>query len=271
MKNVIIIPCYNEANRLRLDSFQAFLNVTENFTLCFVNDGSKDNTLEILKAFKAKNNLKVIVIDLPENVGKAEAVRAGVQFFDNATSVETIGFLDADLATGFDDYLRLMDKMNQDQHNKMVIGSRKLNNNQTDIDRSAFRALASNFFGNIIQNITKLSISDTQCGAKIFDRKVALEIFSESFISKWLFDVELIVRMRKAYGAANAMSKIQEVALNEWEEVEGSKITLKDAIEFPKQLMQIAYTYNLSPRIENNLQAAKLFSLNINRAFNSFL
>ena len=71
--------------------------------------------------------------------------------------------------------------------------------------------------------LPQLQVEDTQCGAKVFDRSIALEIFQENFISRWLFDLELLVRARKLFGEENANSRIAEVALNNWEEVEAPK------------------------------------------------
>ncbi len=269
MLNGIIIPCYNEEERLKISAFQNFIDSTANYQLCFVNDGSADNTINILKHFMAQNPNKVMVLDLQKNVGKAEAIRRGVQYITEMTLVQTIGFLDADLATGFNDYQRLADILSNNNNYQMVIGSRKLN--EDNIDRSAGRAFASNCFGKVTSSITKLQIADTQCGAKVFTKSLALQIFKEDFISRWLFDLELLVRVRKIFGKEEASKRIAEIALDKWEEVEGSKITLKDSLEFPKQLVQIAYHYNMAPSWEGSAQFAQNLSLNMRGALGSFL
>ena len=117
------------------------------------------------------------------------------------------------------------------------------------MERSSFRQAASFAFGKFINGIIGLDIKDTQCGAKVFSRNIAKVIFRESFQSKWLFDVEIFIRIRNHFGKNQAMNFINEVALSKWEEVEGSKITLKDSIQFPLQLCQIAYDYNVKPQI----------------------
>ena len=48
-KICIIIPCYNEAQRLELEVFREFVGKEERFDFCFVNDGSLDNTSEVLR------------------------------------------------------------------------------------------------------------------------------------------------------------------------------------------------------------------------------
>jgi len=196
MENAIVVPCYNEANRLDLSSFQKFLAENRNYTVCFVNDGSSDNTLEMLKSFQAGKESRVHVYDAPRNNGKAEAIRSGVNYMLQYTNAKNIGFMDADLATGFDDYENLVGNLAEDlDTDGMVIGSRTRVNTAT-IQRTAFRSASSNIFNLVIQWIIGLKINDTQCGAKVFTRKTANTLFKKAFISKWLFDIELLMRMR---------------------------------------------------------------------------
>jgi len=251
MKNGIVIPCYNEAVRLRMDDFISFASSHSNYILCFVNDGSKDNTLERLNEL-AMTCDNILIFDMPQNGGKAEAVRNGVQYLLSNTSVENVGFIDADLATGFEDYKNLVSILT-DENREMVIGSRKLDST-LEMDRSKFRELASYIFGKFIHSIIGMKIMDTQCGAKIFSRRIASTLFASAFQSKWLFDVELLIRFREIFGRNKANSFLKEVALSRWEEVDGSKITLLDSIQFPLQLCGIGLKYNLVPKLRHDTQ-----------------
>jgi len=251
MKNGIVIPCYNEAKRLKIKEFTSFANSHNNFTLCFVNDGSKDNTLECLKKL-ARDCENIIVYDMPENGGKAEAVRMGILHLLSITEVDNVGFIDADLATGFDDYKNLVSTM-AIENKAMVIGSRKLDSS-LDMNRNKFREIASFVVGKFIHSIVGMKIKDTQCGAKVFSRRIAKSVFAKGFQSKWLFDVEVLIRFRELFGQNRSMNFIKEVALSKWEEVDGSKITLKDSIQFPLQLCQIGFDYNIAPRIRYDIQ-----------------
>jgi len=247
MENAIVIPCYNEAKRLDLSTFNNFLSQRSDYIICFVNDGSSDNTLEILKDFQQNHKDRVHVYDAPQNNGKAEAIRSGVNYMLQYTQANNIGFMDADLATGFDDYENLVGSLDDNLDNDgMVIGSRT-RVNTANIQRTAFRSASSNVFNKAIQWIIGLKINDTQCGAKVFTRKTANTLFQTAFISKWLFDIELLMRMRNKYGKKSMIKKFKEVKLSKWTEVEGSKITLKDAIQFPLQLIRIALNYNFKP------------------------
>ncbi|MBT8190805.1 MAG: glycosyltransferase family 2 protein [Bacteroidia bacterium] len=260
MKNGIIVPCYNEAQRLPLEQFESFINNNEDYLLCFVNDGSKDNTLECLQDFSKNNPERIRVYDMPQNGGKAEAVRAGVHYLLDHTNVDTIGFLDADLSTDFADYTNLVNELSRDASKKLVFGSRE-SNEENQIERNGFRNIISFVIGILIRAILKLPIKDSQCGAKVFKRDAARYCFNQSFVTRWLFDVELFIRMKKAYGKKETIKLIKEVPLKRWVHVDGSKIGLKDSLVIPSQLLSIALTYNLTPNYYNTLQRAAVLGL----------
>ena len=95
-KITILIPCYNEEASLPLlyEALQSLMGECPNYEweLLFVNDGSKDNTLQIIKQLRA-NDSRVCYIDLSRNFGKEAAMLAG---FDYATG-DCMVIIDADL------------------------------------------------------------------------------------------------------------------------------------------------------------------------------
>ncbi|NNE27943.1 MAG: glycosyltransferase [Saprospiraceae bacterium] len=252
MKNGIVIPCYNESNRLPLDQYDAFIKEDSNYILCFVNDGSNDDTLEVLQKFKNKRD-RVYVYDMPCNKGKAEAVRHGIKHMLQETNVSNVGFLDADLSTDFNDYKRLVKSLNDSTDLQMTFGSRKMGN-ESQIERKGFRSIASMVAGLMIKFILGLPIKDTQCGAKVFSRNAASYCFTQPFHTRWLFDVELFVRFKSFVNTGKVMSFMREIPLLKWMDVEGSKITINDSIQIPLQLLNIAYQYNVKPSVKSNFQ-----------------
>jgi hypothetical protein len=74
--------------------------------------------------------------------------------------------------------------------------------------------------------ILKISIYDSQCGCKIFDTKLAREIFQEPFISRWLFDVELFFRIKKLYSLKDLKEMSLEIPLSSWIDKSHSKVKL---------------------------------------------
>lgn len=247
MENGIVIPCYNEAERLQLDRFQAFIATHSNYQLCFVNDGSKDNTLEVLQQFQQQHPEQVVVYDMPQNGGKAEAVRAGMLYLTERYGLRTVGFMDADLSTSFEDYRALVRSLKA-KSQQLVFGSRKLLKND-HIERTLFRSLASKVVGLMIHSILRLPIQDTQCGAKVFTTDLARNCFRNSFVTRWLFDVELFIRAKRQFGRKDIMQRITEQPLSSWTDVEGSKLTVKDSLMIPSQLWKIFLTYDVRPTL----------------------
>lgn len=92
----ILIPCYNEEKSLPLlyTELCSLMNSLNNYTweVLFVNDGSKDNTLNIIKALRINDN-RINYVDLTRNFGKENAMLAG---FDYVTG-DCMVILDADL------------------------------------------------------------------------------------------------------------------------------------------------------------------------------
>jgi glycosyltransferase involved in cell wall biosynthesis len=235
MKITIIIPFYNEENRIDIDCFHQIFNNYLQYDFILVDDGSTDNTSIILNEFKNKfPNLTILKLD--KNVGKAEAIRAAVLSISNA---DFIVYYDADLATPFSELEKLIQFTVLHQNYKMVMGARiKL------IGNGVKRSLKRHYFGRIFativsQFVLKVAVYDTQCGAKVIDFKIAKLIFSKPFLSKWLFDVELLKRLQKIH---NLNEVVKEIPLENWTEIGNSKIKVIDFFKIPFELLKIYAT-----------------------------
>ncbi len=75
---IVVIPCYNEANRLDAVRFQEFADSHAGIDFLFLNDGSTDGTLGVLERLHAVDPVRFRFVHLSRNSGKAEAVRHGV-------------------------------------------------------------------------------------------------------------------------------------------------------------------------------------------------
>ncbi len=246
MKTGIIIPCYNEGKRLNQEAFVSFIRQHQEYHLCFVNDGSKDNTLSVLYAMKNKVPEAISIVDVKRNSGKATAVRAGVRFLYNMESISYIGFIDADLSTDFRDFKDLVKTLKSDDKLSVVFGSRNKGKSQGTIRRDFFRNLFSKAIKKFILFILGLPIRDTQCGAKVFTKSIIPVVYSDAFISRWLFDVEIFLRLKKYLGKESVMRQIFEQPLMRWVHVEDSKLGLKDALIIPARLAHIWMNYRFT-------------------------
>lgn len=235
MKITIIIPFYNEEKRIEIERFHQIFNNYLQYDFILVDDGSTDNTSIILNEFKNKfPNLTILKLD--KNVGKAEAIRAAVL---SISTTDFIVYYDADLATPFSELEKLIQFSTLHQNYKIVMGARiKL------IGNGVKRSLTRHYFGRIFativsQFVLKVAVYDTQCGAKVIDFKIAKLIFSKPFLSKWLFDVELLKRLQKIH---NLNEVVKEIPLENWTEIGNSKIKVIDFFKIPFELLKIYAT-----------------------------
>ncbi|MGY6650032.1 glycosyltransferase [Wenyingzhuangia sp. IMCC45574] len=96
MKTGIIISCYNEASGLDATIFNGFSG--KDYHICFVNNGSSDNTLEVLKSVKAKAPRSISIVNVDKRTLETEAVQKGVLYLDKKEDVTYVGFVKANLS-----------------------------------------------------------------------------------------------------------------------------------------------------------------------------
>ncbi len=249
----IVIPCYNEEKRLDVNKISSFISQRKNFHLVLVNDGSTDRTIDKLNIIHDFSSDRVHVVDLKQNGGKAGAVRQGVLFaLKHLRGCNYIGYLDADLATSLEEFEAMDTFIRNNSYYQLLLGSR-MSRIGANIDREGSRKLFSICVKCIIGKITGLPINDTQCGAKVFTREIAADVFATPFHTDWVFDVELFIRIRQILGKNQAIQRLYEYPLMKWTEVGGSKLTMKEIYRTPYMLAKIAWLYNVSEVLANKV------------------
>ena len=94
MKLIIQIPCYNEAENVQPFVAQAREELKKiEYEMVFINDGSKDATIQKLKEIKAEGKDNLVIIDFSRNFGKEAGLYAGLQHAKG----EYVVIIDADL------------------------------------------------------------------------------------------------------------------------------------------------------------------------------
>lgn len=243
-KLILVIPCYNEADRLPVQGIEAFLAAHPEVVLLPVNDGSSDDTLDVLHRLKERRPDQVDVLNLERNCGKAEAVRLGMH---EAMKREAgfAGYWDADMATPLHVAPELVRIMEAQPEIQMVFGSRvQLLGHH--IHRELLRHYLGRIFATTVSLLLGIRVYDTQCGAKIFRVIPATRtLFDSPFVSNWIFDVELIARYLKAARAegSDPLDGMYEQPLPEWRDVGGSKVKSGDFISAFFDLIRIYRRY----------------------------
>jgi glycosyltransferase involved in cell wall biosynthesis len=237
----LVVPCYNEAHRLKIAAWHTHLNQEPDDRIVFVDDGSKDGTLEMLAGF-AKHHPRVEVVHLERNSGKAEAVRQGVRRALANGPCEFVGYWDADLSASLELVHDFMAALDRHPTALAAIGVRR-QDMEHRIHRPAWRRFTSWGFAQAASAALGMRFRDTQCGAKMFRRQAAEKIFEEPFLSPWLFDIEVLARLIHWVGRKHARPAIAEVQLREWRDTERSRFFSHYASQAPRDLFRIWWRY----------------------------
>ncbi|MDD9940999.1 MAG: glycosyltransferase [Myxococcales bacterium] len=240
---IVVVPCYNEAERLPTDVFSSFLDKVPQVGFVFVNDGSRDRTPELLAELAASHPSRIAAIDLERNRGKGEAVRRGLLLaMDHAPAI--VGFWDADLSTPLEAIPQLAQVMIEHSEIEMVLGAR-VGLLGHDIRRRVPRHYAGRIFATAASLVLGIPVYDTQCGAKLMRNTERLrEVLREPFGSRWIFDVEMIARFRQAGGKARS---IYEFPLDRWHDIGHSKVRPGDYLRAIFELSAIHRRYRVTP------------------------
>ena len=244
-KYSIVIPAYNEGARLgaTLEKVLAYVRAQRwDAEVVVVNDGSRDNTAEIVKNF-ANREPALRLIDNPGNHGKGYSVRNGML---NARG-EILLFSDADLSSPIEEAPKLFSAIEQGAD--IAIGSRWLRAETQTQRQPLYRQLFGRVFNILLRLTLGLPFKDTQCGFKAFTQKAAQTVFGLQKIERWGFDPEILFLARK-FGL-----QVQEVPVA-WGHSGGTRINpLVDGSRMFQDMLRIRW-YDLSGKYNGSPTSA---------------
>jgi glycosyltransferase involved in cell wall biosynthesis len=236
-KTCIVIPCYNESERLEFTTIFQYLKNHPQVKILFVNDGSTDNTSKLISD-SIINQPQCSLLDFEKNQGKSEAVRHGLNWGWNH-GFDWVGFWDADMATPLEEIEWLFSFSNL-ENQPYILGSRvaRLGSN---IERTMFRHYSGRIFATLISYGLGWKVHDSQCGAKLIHVSLK-DLFETPFKTRWLFDVEILLRIKNKFGSTG-IHLCQEVPIRKWRDVAGSKIGTFDFVKVPYQIWKVFNSY----------------------------
>jgi len=189
----IIIPAYNESVRIgpTLDRVLAYMQQQGwEAEIVVVNDGSRDGTAEIVRAY-AGGSASVRLVENPGNCGKGYSVRNGILHAKGAVVL----FTDADLSSPIEEAAKLLDAIHRGCD--VAIGSRWLRSDLQTARQPIHRQVLGRAFNLALKVVLGLSFKDTQCGFKAFKQQAARDIFGRQVIRRWGFDPEILFLARQ--------------------------------------------------------------------------
>lgn len=224
----IIIPIYNEENRLKDNARKIFAFLGQNTKkneIIFVDDGSTDLTPAILLSLQKEYPIKIV--RHKHNEGKGAAIKTGI----NKASGDLIFFTDVDLSVPIHFINLFLDLVIE--KDDVIIGTRVAIGSKIEKKQFFLRELLGGGFTLFSNLLLGVGVSDFTCGFKLFRKKAALEIFSHQQIHRWAFDAESL------YLAKKYNFHIKEVPVT-WRHNKGSKVKFPgDIIETIVCLFQI--------------------------------
>src|ERR1043166_9602317 len=160
-----------------------------------------------------------------------------------ADGADVVGFWDADIATPLDEIPAFLDIFASRPNIEMVLGAR-VRLLGRDIQRHESRHYFGRVGATLISKTLGLAVYDTQCGAKLFRVNDTMrDVFANPFLSRWIFDVEIIARFVRLRGRDAAARAIYELPLRVWKDVKGSKLRSTDFVRALRDLWRIRSAY----------------------------
>ena len=227
----IVIPAYNERDRIlpTLESVLAYAGRQGwNAEVLVVDDGSRDETAEIVTQFAARHPM-VRLVRNPGNRGKGHSVRNGML----RASGEILLFSDADLASPIEESEKLFAAIAAGAD--IAIGSRWIRSELQTQRQPLHRQLMGRLYNLLMRIVLGLNFKDTQCGFKAFKRSTAQRIFQFQKIERWGFDPELLYLARK-FGL-----RVVEIPVA-WAHQEGARIhPVRDGMRMFGELLTVRW------------------------------
>ena len=219
----VLIPCFNESEILE----QTFKTVNKylidrklKFEIIFINNGSTDNSIDILNKIE-KENLNIVVSN-KEIKGKGLAIKEGLVL----AKFNKILILDADLSVGID---HLTNEVLQTQE-VLYIGSRSKG---VEVGTPYMRRLAGKTLNQILRKLFKIPFKDTQCGFKFISSNNIKEVANNLSTEGFMYDLDLILSSTK-YNV-----KVEEIPIQYNHNFNSSVSLIKDPVKMALDIFKI--------------------------------
>ena len=189
----LIIPAYNESNRIRptLDSILRHIEQQKwDAEILVVDDGSRDDTPDIIRDY-ARRYHEVRLVQNPGNHGKGFSVRNGMLHANGDICL----FTDADLSSPITEAHKLFEAIRAGAD--IAIGSRWLDPALQTERQPLYRQAFGRIFNLLLRLFLGVHFKDTQCGFKAFRREAVGKIFPLQRIERWGFDPEILFLARR--------------------------------------------------------------------------
>lgn len=185
----LILPCYNEAEHFeasvkKITEYLAFYFPPESYEIIFVDDGSKDETRDLLRRLRTNEHLKIVLN--AKNLGRGGAVKRGMEIARG----EIVGFMDIDCEVS-EAYLTKFIQVMKTEQADLTIANRFYNVKLSF--RAIFRYVLSAGYRMLISRLVGVPGIDSEAGFKLFSRRAVRAILECSRFNDWFWDTEAVL------------------------------------------------------------------------------
>ena len=227
----LVIPCYCEEEDIEknVNKVKDYLKTPVDgfdFDIVVVNDGSKDNTKEVIEHIEG-----IYPVSYEPNQGKGNAVREGLRYSIEKLNCDYVIFMDADMSTDLSAINKCLDILESGV--EVVIGSRHDKDSDIRIKQPFKRRFVSKCSRIIIGSMFHFKVKDTQCGFKGMNKEAARVMVDKSKMNGFSFDVEYLY-----------IAKLNKISYKSfpviWSDDRGSTVKVfKSSVRFFKDLFKI--------------------------------
>jgi dolichyl-phosphate beta-glucosyltransferase len=191
----VVVPCYNEERRLEPGLSEALTymktNIRGPFEVVFVDDGSTDRTVEVLRAVKDRfPDILTEIVGYAPNRGKGEAVRSGVL----KARGEKVLVMDADFSIEIGEMFKFVEAL--DAYDA-AIGTKKHLLTETVKPQGPVRRFLGKGFTRLTNLMLGIRYTDITCGLKAFRGEAGKAVFGRQRIKRWSYDSETLFLLKR--------------------------------------------------------------------------
>lgn len=234
---ILIVPCYNEGERIDLTYFNQIRKI-EGVEILFVDDGSRDNTSEILKEYSKEGRARFLALN--RNFGKARAIKYGIQYLqDLGLEPSWVGFIDADQAFDLRTVKGMIGVLPEMALNGIeAVYSSRVKLLGRSISRKSSRHYLSRIISTLFGLIWQTIPYDTQSGFKLYrnSEEFRFALANLQCETRWFFDIETHLSLCKAYGR---QLNGWEYPVLSWQDKQGSKVTSREKLRIGCEIFRV--------------------------------
>ncbi|WP_121667329.1 response regulator [Mesonia aquimarina] len=209
----LVIPLQNNEKLLKSEAFINFIENTSGCFICFANNGSTDNTLAEIEKIRKGREDKTIIYNFKKPLKRSEAVRLSVLYLHRISSLDFVGYINTWFIPAIESWKKL-----PLQQNRVTVGVAKKTNG---IKYSLYVKL-------IFKMLMRLDFSYMNVGFIAMDKKIVEGVFREKFLSQYLLNVEVLMRLKRHFSKNDFKNLLQKEELD-------LTITLEEPTSFKRE------------------------------------